>query len=116
MAKPAILLVDDDPDVLHAIERDVRRRYGNPYRIVRAGSGADALNVLKQLQLRNEPVALLLTDQRMPSMSGVEFLEQAKLFYPQAKRALLTAYADTDVAIRAINNVKIDYYLVKPWD
>lgn len=116
MAKPVILLVDDDPDVLRAIDRDVRRHYGNLFRVLRANSGAAALDTLKQLQLRNEPVALLLTDQRMPVMNGVEFLEQAKAFYPQAKRALLTAYADTDAAIQAINTVKIDYYFVKPWD
>ena len=116
MAKPAILLVDDDADVLRAIERDVRRHFGGEYRVLRASSGAQALEVLTQLTLRHEPVALLLTDQRMPEMSGVEFLEQARALFPQAKRALLTAYADTDAAIRAINSVRIDYYLVKPWD
>ncbi|WP_040448580.1 FAD-dependent oxidoreductase [Ktedonobacter racemifer] len=116
MAKPAILLVDDDPDVLRAIERDVRRHFGGTYRVLRASSGAQALDILTQLALRHEPVALLLTDQRMPEMDGVEFLEQAKELSPQAKRALLTAYADTDAAIRAINSVGIDYYLVKPWD
>lgn len=116
MAKPAILLVDDDPDVLRAIERDVRRHFGGTYRVLRASSGAQALDILTQLALRHEPVALLLTDQRMPEMDGVEFLEQAKVLSPQAKRALLTAYADTDAAIRAINSVGIDYYLVKPWD
>jgi thioredoxin reductase (NADPH) len=116
MAKPAILLVDDDPGVLHAIDRDVRRRYGSDYRILRAGSGAEALEVLKHIRLRNEAVALILTDQRMPHMDGVTLLEQAKELYPDARRVLLTAYADTDVAIQAINSVKLDYYLVKPWD
>jgi thioredoxin reductase (NADPH) len=116
MAKPAILLVDDDPGVLHAIDRDVRRRYGSDYRILRAGSGTEALEVLKHIRLRNEAVALLLTDQRMPQMDGVTLLEQAKELYPDAKRVLLTAYADTDVAIQAINSVRLDYYLVKPWN
>lgn len=116
MAKPAILLVDDDPGVLHAIDRDVRRRYGSDYRILRAGSGAEALEVLKHIRLRNEAVALLLTDQRMPQMDGVTLLERAKELYPDAKRVLLTAYADTDVAIQAINSVRLDYYLVKPWN
>ena len=116
MLKPVILVVDDDPEVLRAIERDVRRQYGGQFRVLRANSGAQALELLKQLQMRNEAVAFILTDQRMPSMTGVEFLEQALTLFPQAKRALLTAYADTDAAIRAINRVKIDYYLTKPWD
>lgn len=116
MAKPVLLAVDDDPEVLRAIERDLRRNYGGDYRVLRASSGAAALESLKQLKLRNEEVALLLTDQRMPQMSGVEFLEQAMTIYPTAKRALLTAYADTDAAIRAINTAHIDYYLMKPWD
>ncbi len=116
MAKPVILAVDDDPDVSRALDRDLRRKYNNVFRVLRATSGAAALDLLKQLKLRNEPVAFLLTDQRMPQMSGVEFLEQALMLFPDAKRALLTAYADTDAAIRAINTVKIDYYLVKPWD
>lgn len=116
MTKPAILTVDDDAAVLRAIERDLRKRYSEKYRIVRADSGSAALDVLKQLQLRSEPVALLLADQRMPGMSGVEFLSQAVSAYPDAKRALLTAYADTDAAIRAINEVRINHYLLKPWD
>jgi len=116
MAKPVILAVDDDPDVSRALDRDLRKKYSGQFRILRANSGASALDLLKQLKLRNEPVAFLLTDQRMPQMSGVEFLEHALLLFPDAKRALLTAYADTDAAIRAINTVKIDYYLVKPWD
>lgn len=115
-AKPALLTVDDDPEVLQAVARDLRQEYGSRFRVLRADSGATALDVLKQLELRNETVALLLVDQRMPQMSGVEFLEQAMELFPDAKRVLLTAYADTDAAIRAINTVKIDYYLLKPWD
>lgn len=116
MAKPVILTVDDDPDVLQAVSRDLRHQYGDRFRVVRADSGRSALDVLQQLKLRNEFVALFLVDQRMPLMSGVEFLEQALELYPDAKRALLTAYADTDAAIRAINTTRIDYYLLKPWD
>src|ERR1035441_8232728 len=107
MAKPVMLTVDDDPDVLRAVERDLRRQYGDRYRVISADSGDSALEAVKQLKLRNEAVALFLVDQRMPRMSGVEFLEKAIEFYPDAKRALLTAYADTDAAIRAINNVQI---------
>jgi len=116
MAKPVIFTIDDDPEVLRAIERDLRREYGNDYRILRSNSGSEALDTLKQLKLRNNVVALFLVDQRMPRMNGVEFLEQAMLLFPSAKRALLTAYADTDAAIQAINTVRIDYYLLKPWD
>src|SRR3954451_23359536 len=116
MSKPVIWTVDDDPDVLRAIERDLRRYYGDRYRVISADSGASALEATKQLKLRNETVALFLVDQRMPRMSGVEFLEKAIELYPDAKRALLTAYADTDAAIRAINNAHIDHYLMKPWD
>src|SRR5258708_22684880 len=116
MAKPVIWTVDDDPDVLRAVERDLRRQYGDRYKVISADSGASALEAVKQLKLRNEPVALFLADQRMPRMSGVEFLEKAVELYPDAKRALLTAYADTDAAIRAINSVQIDHYLMKPWD
>src|SRR3989449_3278401 len=116
MAKPVIWTVDDDPDVLRAVERDLRRHYGDRYKVISADSGVSALEATKQLRLRNEPVALFLVDQRMPRMSGVEFLEKAIELYPDAKRALLTAYADTDAAIRAINNVHIDHYLMKPWD
>src|SRR6267378_2872588 len=116
MAKPFIWTVDDDPDVLRAVERDLRRHYGDRYKVISADSGVSALDATKQLKLRNEPVALFLVDQRMPRMSGVEFLERAIELYPDAKRALLTAYADTDAAIRAINNAHIDHYLMKPWD
>jgi thioredoxin reductase (NADPH) len=116
MAKPAILTVDDDPQVLRAVERDLRQKYGRDYRVVRAESGAVALDALERLKLRNDPVALLVADQRMPQMTGVEFLERAKALFPEAKRVLLTAYADTDAAIAAINAVRIHYYLMKPWD
>ncbi len=116
MAKPVIWTVDDDPDVLRAVERDLRRQYGDRYKVISADSGVTALESVKQLKLRNEPVALFLVDQRMPRMSGVEFLEQVIPLYPEAKRAMLTAYADTDAAIRAINSVHIDHYLMKPWD
>ncbi|WP_250121162.1 response regulator [Chroococcidiopsis sp. CCMEE 29] len=116
MAKPVIMTVDDDPEVLQAVARDLRRAYGDRFRVIRADSGTSALEVVQQLKLRNEPVALFLVDQRMPQMSGVEFLEKEMELFPEAKRALLTAYADTDAAIRAINTAKIDYYLMKPWD
>src|SRR5438874_12633389 len=116
MAKPVIWTVDDDPDVLRAVERDLRRHYGDRYKIISADSGVSALEATKQLKLRNEAVALFLVDQRMPRMSGVEFLEKAIELYPDAKRALLTAYADTDAAIRAINKAHVDHYLMKPWD
>ncbi len=116
MAKPVIWTVDDDPDVLRAVERDLRRQYGDRYKVISADSGVSALEAVKQLKLRHDPVALFLVDQRMPRMSGVEFLEKAIELYPDSKRALLTAYADTDAAIRAINSVRIDHYLMKPWD
>jgi thioredoxin reductase (NADPH) len=116
MAKPVILAVDDDPDVLGAIARDLRQHYGKDYRILRAESGALALEALKELAERDEPVALLLSDQRMPRMDGVRFLSAARDTAPDAKRALLTAYADTDAAIGAINQSQVDYYLLKPWN
>jgi thioredoxin reductase (NADPH) len=116
MAKPVILAVDDDPQVLRAVERDLRRRYAREYRILRADSGESALDTLGKLKLRGDPVALFLVDQRMPKMTGVEFLEEAIGRFPDAKRALLTAYSDTEAAIRAINEVGLDYYLQKPWD
>jgi thioredoxin reductase (NADPH) len=116
MPKPVLLTVDDDPEVLRAVERDLRHRYSEHYRVLRADSGAVALEALRGLKRRNDAVALLLADQRMPQMTGVEFLEKAREIYPDASRTLLTAYADTDAAIRAINDARIQHYLLKPWD
>jgi thioredoxin reductase (NADPH) len=116
MNKPAILTVDDDPEVSAAIARDLRGRYGRDYRVVPARSAAQALDVLTKLTLRNQPVALIAADQRMPEMTGIEMLERARPHAPSAKYLLLTAYADTDVAIRAINDIGLDHYLLKPWD
>src|ERR1700682_4940463 len=116
MRKPVILTVDDDADVLHAIERDLKKRYDERYRILRADSGRAALDLLRRLQQRNEAVALLLVDHRMPQMNGVEMLQEAIKLYPNAKRTLLTAYADTDAAIKAINDIQLNHYLLKPWD
>jgi thioredoxin reductase (NADPH) len=115
-AKPILLTVDDDPSVSRAVARDLRRRYGKDNRIVRASSGADALEALREVKLRGGRVAVLLADYRMPSMSGIEFLEAAMDLFPKARRALLTAYADTDAAIAAINVVDVDHYLLKPWE
>ena len=114
--KPVILAVDDEPTVLSAVARDLRREYGQQYRVMRADSGVAALELLQQLKLRNVPVALFLVDQRMPLMSGVEFLAGAIELFPDAKRVLLTAYADTEAAINAINEVALNHYLMKPWD
>src|SRR5687767_6634165 len=115
-ARTVIMTVDDDPGVSRAVARDLRRRYGEDFRIVRAESGPTALEALRELSLRGEPVAAILADHRMPEMNGVEFLEHAMDITPHARRALLTAYADTDAAIRAINVVDVDHYLLKPWD
>jgi thioredoxin reductase (NADPH) len=116
MKKPIIVAVDDDPEVLQAIGQDIRREYGERFRVIRVDSGSRALDVLRQVKLASEIVALLLADQRMPGMTGVAFLDEARRLFPEAKRALLTAYADTDAAIKAINDVRLDYYLMKPWD
>ena len=116
MDKPVILTIDDDPAVLQTISRDLRKQYGERFRIVRADSGAKALEATQQLKLRGNTVALFLADQRMPGLSGVEFLSQGSEIFPKAKRALLTAYADTNAAIDAINTAQLDYYLLKPWD
>ena len=114
--RPVLLAVDDDPGVGRAVQRDLRRRYGEKFQVVGADSGPAALDVLDQLALRGQGVALLLADQRMPGMEGVDFLELAMDKAPAAKRVLLTAYADTNAAIKAINDVKLDHYLTKPWD
>src|ERR1700680_164918 len=116
MPKPVMLTVDDDPEVLRAIERDLRGHYAERYRVMRANSGSAALTTLRELKARNNPVALLLADQRMPQMDGVSFLTEAMDIHPQAKRALLTAYADTNAAIEAINEASVHYYFMKPWD
>ena len=114
--RPALLVVDDEPPVLRAVQRDLRSHYGEDYRVLRAGSGAEAESLMGELRRRGETVALVLADQRMPGMSGVELLEATRALYPKAKRALLTAYADTGAAIAAINQAQIDFYLQKPWD
>ncbi len=116
MALPVIIVVDDEQVVLNAVERDLRAKYGRDYRIAKANSGAAALDFLTKLQQRNEIGALFLTDQRMPEMTGLQFLEAARKIFPEAKRVLLTAYADSQVAIDSINSLQLDYYLMKPWD
>ena len=116
MAIPVILTVDDDPQVSNAIERDLRRKFRPEYRILKTASGDEALQVVQQLKQRNDSLALFLVDQRMPGMDGTEFLAQAIKSYPEAKKVLLTAYADTTAAIQAINEIGLDYYLMKPWD
>jgi thioredoxin reductase (NADPH) len=116
MAKPVIFTIDDEPQVLNAIERDLRRRFGSDYRILKAGSGMEALDALQQLKRRNSVVALFVVDQRMPGMTGIEFLTQARQIFPEARKVLLTAYADTEAAISSINTVGLNYYLLKPWD
>lgn len=116
MSKPTIMTIDDEPHVLNAIARDLQAHYRDGYRIVKAGSGDEALEAVQEFKRRNDPIALFLVDQRMPSMSGVEFLEEAIKLYPEAKKVLLTAYADTDAAISSINAIGLDYYLMKPWD
>jgi thioredoxin reductase (NADPH) len=116
MAKPILLSVDDDPDVLRAIERDLRSKYGAEYRVIGSDSPEGALTLLKQLKVRNDSVALLLADQRMPHMDGIAFLQEGMQIFPEAKRALLTAYADTNAAISAINQANINYFFMKPWD
>jgi thioredoxin reductase (NADPH) len=114
--RPVLFTVDDDLSVSRAVARDLRRQYGQDHRVLRAGSGAEALDALRELKLRGEQVAVLLADYRMPEMNGIEFLESAMDLYPRARRALLTAYADTEAAIAAINLVDVDHYLLKPWD
>src|SRR5215469_9251576 len=116
MPRPVMLAVDDDPDVLRAVERDLRKQYSDRYRVMSADSGAGALDILTRLSQRSEPVALLIADHRMPHMTGIEFLTAAIREFPDVRRVLLTAYADTEAAIGAINVVKLDHYLLKPWD
>ena len=116
MKKPIIFIVDDDPQVLRAVTRDLRKKYRSYFRILSTNSPNEALESLPELKKIGETIALFLSDQRMPEMIGVDFLEQAKKHYPEAKRVLLTAYSDTDAAIKAINEVQLDYYLLKPWD
>ena len=116
MAVPAILTVDDEPEVLRAVERDLRRKYGRDYRVLGANSGSSAVELLQQLKTRGDTLALTVADQRMPQMSGLDVLGQSMQLFPQAKRALLTAYADTNAAIAAINTARVHYYLLKPWD
>jgi thioredoxin reductase (NADPH) len=114
--RPAIVVVDDEPAVLAAVARDLRRGFGERYRILRAGSGPEALDLLREVRTRGDQVALLIADQRMPGMAGTDYLIEARTIFPDAKRTLLTAYADTEAAIAAINEVALDYYLLKPWD
>jgi thioredoxin reductase (NADPH) len=116
MKKPVLLCVDDDPQVLSAIERDLRQEFRRDYRVLRADSGTEALSIVQELHDRDEPLALVLADQRMPDLEGVEVLTRTRELFPEAKRVLLTAYADTEAAIRAINSARLDHYLMKPWD
>ncbi|RPJ42721.1 MAG: response regulator, partial [Chloroflexi bacterium] len=116
MGKPAILMVDDDIQVLNSVERDLRAHYRGEYRLIKASSGQEALEAAHQLKRRAVPLALFLVDQRMPEMSGTEFIRQARAVYPDARKVLLTAYADTSAAITSINEIGLDYYLMQPWD
>jgi len=116
MSRPTILTVDDDPQVSAALTRDLKRQYGSTYRVLSATSAAQAVELLSALALRTDPVALIVSDQRMPEKTGIELLGESQTLAPEAKRLLLTAYADTDVAIAAINDIGLDYYLLKPWD
>src|SRR6202035_2835434 len=114
--RPAIVVVDDEPAVLAAVSRDLRRGFGERFRVLRSTSGTEALEVLRELRTRGDQVAMLIADQRMPGMPGTDYLVEARKLVPDAKRVLLTAYADTEAAIAAINEVALDYYLLKPWD
>ena len=115
MGKPIILTVDDEAPVRNAVERDLNRHYRKGFRIIKASSGAEGLETVQRLKQRNDAIALFLVDQRMPEMSGTEFLAEARGIYPDARKVLLTAYADTEAAIAAINTVGLDHYLMKPW-
>ena len=116
MTKPIIMAIDDEPHVLNAVARDLQAQYQKDYRIMKASSGNEAIDAVKELKRRNDAIALFLVDQRMPGMSGIEFLAETVKLYPETKKVLLTAYADTDVAITSINSINLDYYLMKPWD
>ena len=116
MNKPVLLSIDDDQAVLSSIQQDLRTRYSEDYRVMGVDSGAEGLGLAEELRKRGDAIALFLSDQRMPGMTGIEFLDRVAELYPEAKRTLLTAYADTEVAIRAINDVRLDHYLMKPWD
>lgn len=116
MPKPILLTVDDELPVLNAIERDLRARYADSYRVLKASSGEQALLIVREIKRRNDPLALMLVDQRMPNMSGTELLAESQVYYPESRKVLLTAYADTEAAITSINQLGLDYYLVKPWD
>src|SRR6186997_851931 len=116
MSKPVLLAVDDEPDVLNAIERDLYAHFRTNYRIVKVGSGAEALKVVQELKERGADIALFMVDERMPGMTGTEFLVEAMPLFPEARKVLLTAYADTETAITAINKIRLDQYLTKPWD
>ena len=116
MTKPIIMAIDDEPHVLNAVARDLQAQYQKDYRILKASSGNEAMDAVKELKRRNDAIALFLVDQRMPGMSGIEFLAETVKLYPETKKVLLTAYADTDVAITSINSINLDYYLMKPWD
>jgi thioredoxin reductase (NADPH) len=115
MKLPYIIIIDDDIQVLRAIQRDIRNEYREAYKVAATESATEALDLIKELKLKNEAVALFICDQRMPEMEGTDFLEQATTIFPTAKKVLLTAYSDIEAAIKAINNVKLDYYLQKPW-
>src|SRR4051812_24065545 len=116
MNLPIIFLIDDDVQVLRAMSRDLKANYREKYRILSTSSVKESLETLLELQNKGEEVAVFISDQRMPEMQGVEFLNKARVYFPEAKRVLLTAYSDTDAAIKAINEVQLDYYLMKPWD
>src|SRR5687767_1434149 len=116
MSQPIIFSIDDDPQVLRAISRDLKSKYRQDFKVMSTTSVKEALEALLELKNKGEHIALFVSDQRMPEMEGVDFLEKAMDFFPEAKRVLLTAYSDTDAAIRGINNVQLDYYLTKPWD
>src|SRR4030095_5770537 len=115
MKLPFIIIVDDDVQVLRAIQRDIRNNYRDEYRVVASEFAKELIELIKELKLKNETVALVISDQRMPEMEGIEFLQKAKEIYPDAKLVLLTAYSDIEAAIKAINSVKLDFYLLKPW-